>query len=149
MAGPKETAGITRAGEGLGGVVWNILGQTYRPVQHSASSFAFDTLFPPGTFVPPHVHPKQDEFIRVLEGRFELVLDGQDLFATAGDLIRMPMGLPHGIFNRSDAPVRALFWVAPSAGLYELFTRIDNVPDPAEVVRLAALYDVEFLPPPA
>jgi len=143
-----ETAGITRAGEGLGGIAWNILGQTYRPVQHSAESFAFDALFPPDTFVPPHIHPTQHEYIRVLEGTFSLMLDGKDLTASAGDLIRMPMGLPHGIFNKSGAPVRALFWVAPALRLYDLFTKIHNVPDPAEVIRLAALHDVEFLPPP-
>ncbi|GGC49253.1 cupin [Siccirubricoccus deserti] len=142
------TSGVMRAGQSIDGVVWNILGQTYRPVQHSEASFAFDTLFPPGTFVPPHVHPTQDEYIRVLEGRFELMLDGKDSFAEAGDLVCMPMGVPHGIFNRSAAPVRALFWVAPSRGLYELFTRIDGVPDPAEVVRIAADYEVTFLPPP-
>ena len=68
-------AGITRAGEGLDGVVWDIMGQTYKPVQLSEASFAFDTFFPAGTFVPPHIHPDQDEFIRVLEGRFELLLD--------------------------------------------------------------------------
>ena len=32
--------GITRKGESINNVVWNILGQTYRPVQLSASSFA-------------------------------------------------------------------------------------------------------------
>jgi hypothetical protein len=60
---------LRRRGPGAG---HNILGQTYKPVQLSASSFAFDTLFPPGTFVPPHFHPDQDEFIRVLEGEFDL-----------------------------------------------------------------------------
>jgi quercetin dioxygenase-like cupin family protein len=140
--------GITRSGEGLDGVIWNILGQTYKPVQLSESSFAFDTLFPPGTFVPPHFHPDQDEFIRILEGDFDLWLEGEDLKAGAGDLIRMPMGCKHGIFNKSNAPVRALFWVAPSKGLYELFTRIDNVADPAEVVRIAAEHNIHFLPPP-
>lgn len=144
----KETAGITRAGEGLGGVVWNILGQTYKPLQHSETSFAFDTFFPPGAFVPPHIHPTQDEYIRILEGRFELLLDGQTLHAEAGDLIRMPMGLPHGIFNKSDAPVRALFWVAPARRLYELFTRIHDVSDPDTVVRISAECEVDFLPPP-
>ena len=146
---PKMTAGITRAGEGEGGVVWNILGQTYSPLQHSAASFAFLTLFPDGTFVPPHIHPTQDEFIYMLDGRFELFLDGRTEHAGNGDLIRLPMGIPHGIFNKSGAPVRALFWVAPSRGLYELFTRIHNVGDPAEVVRIAAEHEVEFLPPPA
>ncbi|MEN9498996.1 MAG: hypothetical protein RIS83_815 [Pseudomonadota bacterium] len=142
------TAGVTPAGEGIGGVVWSILGQTYKPVAHSESCFAFDTFFPPGTFVPPHIHTTQDEFIRVLEGRFDLVLDGQAATAKAGDLIRLPMGISHGIFNKSDAPVRALFWVSPARGLYKLFTRIHNVPDPAEVVRLAAEHEVNFLPPP-
>lgn len=142
------SAGITPAGEGIGGVVWNILGQTYKPVAHGESCFAFDTLFPDGTFVPPHIHTSQDEFIRVLEGRFDLVLDGQPLRAGPGDLIRMPKGIMHGIFNKSGAPVRALFWVSPAKGLYELFTRIHNVADPGEVVRIASEYEVEFLPPP-
>ncbi len=142
------TAGVTPAGEGIGGVVWSILGQTYKPVAHSESCFAFDTFFPPGTFVPPHIHTTQDEFIRVLEGRFDLVLDGQAATAKAGDLIRLPMGISHGIFNKSDAPVRALFWVSPARGLGKLFARIHNVPGPAEVVRLAAEHEVNFLPPP-
>lgn len=142
------TAGITKAGESLDGTVWNILGQTYKPVASGESCFAFDTLFPPGTFVPPHIHTTQDEFIRVLEGRFDLVLDGQPVVATAGDLIRMPMNIMHGIWNKSDAPVRALFWVSPARDLATLFQRIHNVADPAEVVRIAAEHEVEFLPPP-
>jgi quercetin dioxygenase-like cupin family protein len=142
------TGGVTQAGTGEGGVVWSILGQTYKPVAQSESCFAFDTLFPPCTFVPPHIHTTQDEFIRVLEGQFDLFLDGQAATAKAGDLIRLPMGIPHGIFNKTEAPVRALFWVSPARGLYTLFTRIHNVPDPGEVVRIAAEHEVNFLPPP-
>jgi quercetin dioxygenase-like cupin family protein len=141
--------GITRAGEGLDGIVWDILGQTYKPVQLSEASFAFDTMFPPGTFVPPHFHPDQDEFIRVLEGDFDLWLEGEELKASAGDLIRMPMGSKHGIFNRSAANTRALFWVAPSRRLFDLFVQIDKLKDPAEVVRIAADYNIHFLPPPS
>lgn len=143
------TAGVTRAGESDGGVIWNILGQTYRPVAHSESCFAFDAFFPSGTFVPPHIHTTQEEFIRVLEGEFELLLDGSPAAARAGDLIRLPRNQSHGIFNKSNAPVRALFWVTPARSLHTLFTRIHNVPDPVEVVRIAAEHEVDFLPPPA
>ncbi len=143
------TPGITPAGKGQDGVVWNILGQTYMPKQESESSFTFETLFPDGTFVPPHIHPTQDEFIYMLDGTFELMLDGQTLHASTGDLIRMPMGLPHGIFNKSGTPVKALFWVTPSLTLRTLFERIHNLTDPAEVVRIAAEHAVEFLPPPS
>jgi len=141
-------AGITPAGEGEGGTVWNILGQTYRPVASCASAFAFEALAPPGTFVPPHIHTTQDEFIRVLEGELDLILDGQALKARAGDLVRMPMGIMHGFWSNGSTPARALFWVSPSRSLHTLFTRIHNVPDPAEVIRLAAEHEVEFLPPP-
>ena len=34
--------------------------------------------------------------------------------AKAGDLVRMPRGIPHGYFNKSDKPARALFWVSPA-----------------------------------
>ncbi len=146
---PQMTAGVMRAGDSERGIVWNILGQTYQPVQWCEASFAFDTLFPPGTFVPPHVHPAQDEFVKVLDGRFELWVDGQTEHAATGDLIRLPRGIAHGIFNKSDTPVRALFWVSPALRLFELFSQIHNVADPAEVVRLAALHDVNFLPPPS
>lgn len=142
-------AGITKAGDSLEKVSWNILGQTYKPVQRSETSFAFDTLFPPGTFVPPHFHPDQDEFIRVIEGDFSIWLDGAEMPATTGDLIVMPMGSKHGIFNKSDKPVRALFWVAPALKLYDLFTQIDKKTDPGEVVRIALDYNIHFLPPPA
>ena len=98
--------------------------------------------------MPPHVHPTQDEFILVLEGQFELWLDGQTHHAGPEDLVRMPMGVPHGIFNKTDRTIRSVFWVSPSRKLYDLFTRIHNVPDPAEVVRISALHEVDFLPPP-
>jgi hypothetical protein len=32
--------------------------------------------------------------------------------------------------------------------LYDLFVQIDGVGDPAEVVRIAAQYNIHFLPPP-
>jgi len=41
--------------------------------------------------------------------------------AKAGDLVRMPRGIPHGYFNKSEKPARALFWVSP----------IHNLTDPA------------------
>ena len=35
------TAGITKAGTGIDGIVWNILGQTYVPKALSENSFAW------------------------------------------------------------------------------------------------------------
>lgn len=142
-------AGITTAAEAFDGVVWSLLGQTYTLKQHSTDSMAWHAVFPTGTFVPPHVHPTQDEFIHVLSGRYDLWLDGKECVATPGDLVRMPKGVPHGIFNKSGETATSLFWVAPTRSLKTLFDRIHNVPDPREIMRIAAEHEVDFLPPPA
>ena len=116
--------GITKAGEGLDNIAWNILGQTYVPKSVSEGSFAWHATLPPDTFVPPHIHPTQDEFIYMFEGQFELMIDGRT--------------------------VKCLFWVAPTRRLYDLFWGIHNMAEqtPAEVVALSAKHEVDFLPPP-
>lgn len=140
--------GVTQAGKGIEGMSWSILGQTYMPKAVCETTFSWHALLPPGTFVPPHIHTNQDEFIYVLEGKFDLVLGGKKGTASAGDFIRLPMQVMHGLFNKSDQPIKCLFWVSPTGKLFDLFKKIDRVPDPAEVTRLAALHDVNFLPPP-
>ena len=97
-----------------------------------------------------HIHPTQDEFIYMLEGRFDLVLDGREFVATAGDLIRLPMQIPHGLFNKSDQPIKCFFWVSPTRKLYDLFWAIHSMKEqtPPEVVALSAKHEVMFLPPP-
>jgi len=141
--------GITRAGEGLGGKSWNILGQRYFPKASCASTFAFETNSDPGQHVPVHVHPSQDEFILVLDGELDLKLDGVWSKAKAGDLVRMPRGLPHGYFNKSQAPARALFWVSPAGKLEALFDALHELSDIPRVLELSAQHEVDFQPPEA
>jgi quercetin dioxygenase-like cupin family protein len=140
--------GITPPGRGDGGVVWNILGQTYYLKESCDSSFAFEVVGEPGTFVPAHIHPTQDEFIYLVEGEMELTLNGQPHQLSAGGLARMPMGLAHSYKNVGNKTVRALFWVTPARKLHELFMRIHNLSDPNEVVAISATCEVNFLPPP-
>lgn len=141
--------GITRNGEGFEGVEWNILGQRYFPKASCEATFAFETNSDPGQFVPVHIHPTQDEFILVQEGQLELKLDGKWSTAKAGDLVRMPRGVPHGYFNKSDKPARALFWVSPARQLEALFQTLHNMTDVDAVVKASAAHEVDFLPPEA
>ena len=142
-----ETPDITRAHTSLDGVSWNIMGQVYTPKQITDESFAWHAVFPEETFVPPHVHPEQDEYIYVLDGRIDLLLDGVKNAAATGDLVRMPRGIPHAFYNNSGKPVTTLFWAAPAGKLVELYRRIHNVASPAEVVKIARDYGVFFGPP--
>jgi mannose-6-phosphate isomerase-like protein (cupin superfamily) len=117
------------------------------PKQVSDDSFCWHATFPIETFVPPHVHPLQDEYIYVLDGRIDLLLDGKRRSAATGDLVRMPRGIPHAFFNNSGEPVTALFWAAPAGKLVDLYRRIHNLSSPAEVVQVAREYDVHFFRP--
>ncbi len=141
------TAGITPAGEGQDGTAWDVLGHRYWLKAECESLFCFETLDPPGTFVPPHVHPTQDEFIYVLEGAFDLRLGDAERQARAGDLVRMPRGVPHAYYNNGAVPARALFWVSPARRLRALFDRLHGLTDVEEVVRLSREHEVDFLPP--
>ena len=143
------TAGITREKEGLDGTVWNILGQTYTPKLYSTNAFVWHARLPADAFVPPHIHPTQDEWIMLLSGNLELVFGDDVLQAGPGDTVRMPMGQPHGIFNKSGGEVDCIFGVAPARRLYDLFNALHNLSDPEEVVRISADHEVNFLPPPA
>jgi quercetin dioxygenase-like cupin family protein len=144
-------AGVTKANEGLDKISWNILGQTYVPKQLSENAFSWHAIMPVGTFVPPHIHPKQDEFLYILEGRFDLILNGLETFAEPGDLVRLPMGIPHGIFNKTNTAIKCMFWVTPSRKLYDLFWALHNLgpkANPADVVATSAQFEIDFLPPP-
>ncbi len=145
------TPGITPTTTGMDGIAWNILGQTYVPKQCSDRVFSWHATLPPGTFVPPHIHPTQDECLYVLEGRFDFWLEGEEVQGTPGDLVRLPMGRPHGIFNKSDQTIKCLFWVSPTRKLFDLFWAIHNLgpkANPADVVAVSARHEIDFLPPP-
>jgi quercetin dioxygenase-like cupin family protein len=145
MAEQALRAGITPAGDGQDEVAWNVLGHRYFLKAHGATCFCFETLDPPGTFVPLHVHPQQDEFIYMLEGTFDLQLGDAKVQARPGDLVRMPMGVPHAYYNNTATPTRALFWVTPAGRLKELFDALHDLSDIDEAMRLSALHDVQFI----
>lgn len=142
--------GIVQSHIGMDAIEWNILGQTYVPKAKTEDCFSWHATLPPGTFVPPHIHPDQDEYLYILEGRFDFLLNGVEAFGEPGDLIKLPRGVPHGIFNKSDQTIKTLFWVTPTGQLYELFWALHNLgsqAEPAEVVALSAAHAVDFLSP--
>jgi quercetin dioxygenase-like cupin family protein len=140
--------GVTRSSDGLNDLSWNVVGQTYVPKLHTDESFIWHATVPADSFVPPHIHPHQDEWIYVIDGELEVEFGPDVHKAAAGDTVKMPRGEAHGIFNRSGQVATCLFGVSPSRRLYDLFTQLDGVTDPEELVRISAQHEVDFLPPP-
>ena len=144
----KDDIGVTPAADAYEGRAWNVVGHTYTPKLHTENAMVWHAAIPDGTFVPPHIHTTQDEWIVMLDGNLEIEFGGDVHKAGPGDTVRMPRGIAHGIFNRSGALATCIFGVAPSRKLFALFGRLDGVTDPAELVRISAEHEVEFLPPP-
>ncbi|WP_299816852.1 cupin domain-containing protein [uncultured Roseibium sp.] len=140
--------GVLKADAGMNALTWNVVGHTYVPKLLSEEAFVWHATIPDGTFVPPHIHPTQDEWIYMLEGELDIEFADEQFKAGAGDTVKMPRGIAHGIFNRSGGTATCIFGVSPARELYKLFTELDGVSDPAELVRLSALREVNFLPPP-
>lgn len=141
--------GVMGANEGLDGLSWNVVGHVYVPKVYSDDTLVWHATLPADTFVPPHIHPTQDEWIVMLEGDLEIEFGGEVQSAGPGDTIAMPRNEPHGIFNRSGKTATCVFGVAPARKLFELFAALDGVTDPEELVRISAQHEVDFLPPPA
>jgi quercetin dioxygenase-like cupin family protein len=112
---------------------------------HAESCFCFEAVHQPGTSVPLHVRPKQDEFFYMLEGLLDLQLGAAKAQAKPGDLVRMPRGVPHAFQNNAAAPARALLWVSPAGRLKELFERLHELTEIEEAIRISAAHEVEFV----
>ena len=103
----KLEHGVTLSSDSFKDKPWNVVGHTYTPKLLSDNAFVWHAVLPADTFVPPHIHTTQDEWISVLSGQLEVEFGSEKLVANAGDLVRMPMNEPHGIFNRSGAEATA------------------------------------------
>jgi uncharacterized cupin superfamily protein len=145
MAAPElPVAGISPSRDGD---EWHILGHRYWLRSWSASCFMFETYDPPGTGIPAHVHRDQDELIYLVEGDVEVEVAGTRHRARAGDVARLPRGIPHGYFNVGATASRMIFAVTPAGRLKELFDALHDLEDPDEIYARSSAHDVDFLRP--
>jgi quercetin dioxygenase-like cupin family protein len=84
---------------------------------------------------PPHVHRHQVEEYEVLEGRFEVVVDGQWRTLEPGDTASVPVGALHTFRNRSGAPVRVRNWHRPAMRFEDFIERTSRTLRSAGVTR--------------
>jgi hypothetical protein len=60
---PNLSPEVLVKGQGIDGIHWNILGQVYTPKSITERCFSWHAMLPIESFVPPHVHLNQDEYI--------------------------------------------------------------------------------------
>jgi quercetin dioxygenase-like cupin family protein len=84
---------------------------------------------------PPHVHPRQVEEYEVIEGRFDVVLDGEWRTLAPGESATMPIGALHTFRNRSGSVVRVRNWHRPAMRFEDYIERTCRTLQAAGVKR--------------
>jgi quercetin dioxygenase-like cupin family protein len=69
---------------------------------------------PPGQGHAFHRHPEMEEIIYVLEGEAEQWVEREKCTLRAGESAHIPVGLVHGTYNPSDAPLSFLAILSPA-----------------------------------
>jgi len=111
----------------------------------------FQEITPPLVGPPLHVHHNEDEFFRIIEGRYRFRIGADDLEAGPGDTLLAPRGVPHCFLNVGDEPGTMFMGLTPG-GFEGFFGRVaaDSLQVPADMPRIAQLggeFGLEFLGP--
>ncbi|MBB5957437.1 putative monooxygenase [Saccharothrix tamanrassetensis] len=74
----------------------------------------------PGDFVTEHYHPYSEEFLHVVTGELEMLLDGEPIALTAGDSLLVPVNARHRLVNTGTSHAHVVFHLSPLAPRPEL-----------------------------
>jgi quercetin dioxygenase-like cupin family protein len=105
---------------------------------------------PPGWSLPPHRHRNEAETIYIIEGEFEIDVDGARAPLPAGQTIHVPAGVIHASRNvGSEAGSRVVLF--SPAGIERFFVEVgaerpNTQIDPAAALESAARHGWEFVP---
>jgi quercetin dioxygenase-like cupin family protein len=140
-----------------------VVGDVYRFLatgEETGGKYAtWEAIVPPGGGPPPHVHSREVESFYVIEGEVTFRSGDQQIVATAGMFVSMPIGVPHSFKNESAKPAKMTLTVVP-AGLEKMFFEIGvplepgatTAPPPSndeidKLIRISTRYGVELLKP--
>ncbi len=105
---------------------------------------------PVGWSLPPHRHANEAETIHIVEGDFEMELEGAPARLSAGETIHIPQGVAHSGGNVGRKAGRRIVLFSP-AGMESFFLEAgqptaDSEPDLAAVLASATRHGWQFLP---
>src|SRR4051794_31723492 len=99
--------------------------QTLEVLESTPDVLLVEATWTPGSTEPiGHFHPLQDEHFEVLEGELTTVVGHQRRILLAGDVLDVPRGAVHRMWNAGDAATRATWRVTPALKTEEMFRTI-------------------------
>jgi mannose-6-phosphate isomerase-like protein (cupin superfamily) len=111
-----------------------------------------EATYPPHSSPPPlHLHPQQDEHFTVLSGTMRLVVGGVERDLVTGEVLEVPRGTSHRMWNPADVPAVMLWRTTPALRTDQMFcdlwqTAADNgfEPDLLRAFEVIQRYPDEF-----
>ncbi|MEZ2132894.1 MULTISPECIES: cupin domain-containing protein [unclassified Sinorhizobium] len=105
----------------------------------------FEACVLPGEGPPLHVHEREDEFFRVLSGRFGFWCAGDYVELTEGGCIALPRGVPHRFRNVGKTEGRLMVVVTPG-GLESFFPIVElcKPETPEQIASVARSFGLTF-----
>src|SRR5215213_4666233 len=86
----------------------------FGPAEMAGAYVAIVGGFPPGEPAPPlHLHPDSGEAFYLAEGEATFLLGDREILARGGDLVFVPRGTAHTVWNSGALPVRGLIVISP------------------------------------
>jgi quercetin dioxygenase-like cupin family protein len=133
------------------GEVWYVLGERIvckvRGLETFGRFAVVEETTPAKGVIPPHFHNRTDEIIYVLEGEYEVELDGQKSIARTGKVLVIPRGTTHSLTNRLTTPSRMLAIITPSGfeNFFAEISRLKHPADAAEIIEIGRRNDLELV----
>jgi quercetin dioxygenase-like cupin family protein len=90
----------------------------------------------PGWSLPPHRHSNESETIHIVEGEFEMVLDGELMRVSAGETVHVPQGVIHAGRNMGQDVGQRVLLFSP-AGMERFFLEAGSPAPGSELDRAA------------
>jgi mannose-6-phosphate isomerase-like protein (cupin superfamily) len=102
--------------------------ETIRIRSESPEALEVEGTWGPGGSPPPkHFHPEQDERFEALEGTLTARVDGEQRELGAGDVLEIPRGSVHQMWNAGAVPARALWVTSPAGRTADWFADLDGL----------------------
>jgi quercetin dioxygenase-like cupin family protein len=97
-------------------------GTTLRVVEQSDEALEVEARYEDGGVAPPpHFHPAQDERFEVLDGEMHATVAGKTRAITSGDVLEIPRGTAHQMWNDGDEPAVLRWRTSPPLRTLEWF----------------------------
>ena len=106
----------------------------------------FESEVPAGEGPPPHVHEKEEEFFRVLEGRFAFWCNGDRVVLAEGGVICIPRGAVHRFQNIGHSMGRLMVAMTPG-GFEGFFPAVDAARGASmdEICQIGERFNLRFV----